>query len=886
MNFKALFRCTFSLALIAFAGCGGGSNPVARLKKNMVQIPGKDYLVCKYEVTQALWEYVMGENPSESWGMGPDHPVDNVSWDDCQVFLKKLNALPEVKASGNAYRIPTADEWKFACLAGATGDHSSFYPSLYCKLANGEEITRKTLAKVAWYHDNSAIKGMMHKHPVGKKSPNAFGLYDMHGNVKEWTSTTDSRGYQLIFGGDFYSNAADCMADNGHSLDPYYHPYNTSFSGVGLRLVTDKSGKATCESAKQIGKRPEYGNADSGKAGANSGEEYMAEATKYLTDDASDEDIAKGVALLRKAAELGNANAQMNLGLCYYMGTFLEKDATKAVEWLNKAAEQDMPLAQFVLGGCYFAGIGVEKDEDKAVEYITKAAEQGLPQAQYTLGDWNYVGSNGFKKDSSKAAEWYKKAAEQGFPQAQFNLGMCYEEGWGVDQDEAKAVELYKKAAEQGFEEAKQKLAEMGYNSPKNSAEQPKGLVAKLTADMVPIPGKNFTMCKYEVTQTLWEAVMGENPSEFTGASSPVEKVSWNDCQKFLEKLNALPEVKASGITYRLPTAEEWCYACLAGGEDGYCKLADGTEITKDTIGEVANCIHNLWRGGTPSPVTPDSTNPVGRKKPNAFGLYDVHGNVSEWTSTAYQGGRLALGGSWNHLAYGCMVIPMISALGSDKKAPDYKDNTIGLRLVADKSEEAEEGSAGEAEMRKEPENTNSIKTDANAGKTYLKEGLKYRDGDGVEKDVAKAMSLLRKAAELGEANAYFYLGSFYYEGNGVEKNMAMVADLWRKGAEIEKAQNRQTIIRWMLSTCLLQQGGAENETEAVKWLEQASELVNVDNIDDVRFLLAVCYLQGKGLPPGASRRQYEAKGRQLLAIAALRGHKDAAKALESLDEP
>lgn len=113
-----------------------------------------------------------------------------------------------------------------------------------------------------------------------------------------------------------------------------------------------------------------------------------------------------------------------------------------------------------------------------------------------------------------------------------------------------------------------------------------KKAVSNIINNMVAIPGKNFKMGKYEVTQEQWEAVMGENPSCFKGSNNPVECVSWDDSKKFLEKLNAMPEVKESGLTFRLPTEEEWEYACRAGSTGDYCKLADGTEITKSTLDE------------------------------------------------------------------------------------------------------------------------------------------------------------------------------------------------------------------------------------------------------------------------------------------------------------
>ncbi|MBA2732129.1 MAG: SUMF1/EgtB/PvdO family nonheme iron enzyme [Acidobacteria bacterium] len=112
----------------------------------------------KYEVTQAQWQQVMGNNPSNF--KGDNLPVETVSWDDAQEFIRKLNAQND----GYRYRLPSEAEWEYACRAGTTGDYA------------GE------VDAMGWYAKNSGKK----THPVGQKQANSFGLYDLHGNVLEW----------------------------------------------------------------------------------------------------------------------------------------------------------------------------------------------------------------------------------------------------------------------------------------------------------------------------------------------------------------------------------------------------------------------------------------------------------------------------------------------------------------------------------------------------------------------------------------------------------------------------------------------------------------------------------------------------------------------------
>ena len=129
-----------------------------------------------------------------------------------------------------------------------------------------------------------------------------------------------------------------------------------------------------------------------------------------------------------------------------------------------------------------------------------------------------------------------------------------------------------------------------------------------------------FYMGKYEVTQAQWQAVMGANPSAFKGDDRPVESVSWNDIQDFIKKLNK-QEQRANGVLCRLPTEAQWEYAARAG------------TTTRYSFGDdAANLDDYAWY----SENAGKTTHPVGQKKHNAWGLYDMHGNVWEWVQDWY----------------------------------------------------------------------------------------------------------------------------------------------------------------------------------------------------------------------------------------------------------
>jgi formylglycine-generating enzyme required for sulfatase activity len=130
-----------------------------------------------------------------------------------------------------------------------------------------------------------------------------------------------------------------------------------------------------------------------------------------------------------------------------------------------------------------------------------------------------------------------------------------------------------------------------------------------------------FYLGIYPVTQGEYERVMGGNPSDFKGDRYPVKCVSWEDAMAYIERLNSIHEEKSFGRRYRLPTESEWEYSCRAGSTSAYCFGAE-----ESRLGDYA------WYGSNSG----SKTHPVGLKRPNAWGLHDMHGNVWEWCSDWY----------------------------------------------------------------------------------------------------------------------------------------------------------------------------------------------------------------------------------------------------------
>ena len=182
-----------------------------------------DYYIGKYEVTQALWQAVMGDDPS--YFKGDNLPVEAVTWDDCQEFIGKLNRI-----TGQTFRLPTEAEWEYAARGGNKSRGYQYSGS-------------NNLSDVAWFEDNSGSK----THAVGTKQPNELGIYDMSGNVWEWCQDwyetyssssqvnptgANSGSCRVVRGVSWYNNARNCRLSLRGSNTPDFRSSN-----LGLRLV-------------------------------------------------------------------------------------------------------------------------------------------------------------------------------------------------------------------------------------------------------------------------------------------------------------------------------------------------------------------------------------------------------------------------------------------------------------------------------------------------------------------------------------------------------------------------------------------------------------------------------------------------------------------------
>ena len=189
----------------------------------------RGFYLGKHEVTQGQWEAVMGSNPSEFKNCGRDCPVENVSWEEVQEFVRKLNEME----GGERYRLPSEAEWEYAARAGSGTE-------TYAGDLTKPEGHDPALDGIAWFDENSEGR----THPVGQKAANGLGLHDMLGNVWEWVAdwhgdypggaVTDPKGpstgsSRVFRGGSWLDDAGYCRASYRYDFTPGVRSFNLGF---------------------------------------------------------------------------------------------------------------------------------------------------------------------------------------------------------------------------------------------------------------------------------------------------------------------------------------------------------------------------------------------------------------------------------------------------------------------------------------------------------------------------------------------------------------------------------------------------------------------------------------------------------------------------------
>ena len=682
-----------------------------------------DYMIGKTEVTQELWEAVMGSNPSDF--KGNNLPVENVSWYDCQEFIEKLNiATKDIRPKGLVFQLPTEAEWEYAARGG---NKSKGY-----KYSGSNDI-----GSVAWYTSTNDIG----TEPVATKAPNELGLYDMSGNVDEWCSDwygdyssgsqTNPKGpssgsERVVRGGSWHSGARGCRVSGRGGIYP-----NWVFPDLGLRLALAE------------GEEPETPDEPTEPKF-----EYETYTVKGVSFDMVS--VAGGTFTMGATSEQGSdadsdAKPTHNVTLSDFMigKTEVTQELWQAVMGSNPSdfKGNNLPVENVSWNDCQ--------------EFIKKLNSlTGLQFRLPTEAEWEYAArggnkSKGYKYSGSNdigsvAWYWYNSSPKTHAvaTKSPNELGL-YDMSGNVDEwcsdwygDYSSGSQTNPKGPSSGSERVVRggswfssgwtcRVSNRLSNTPDErnnylglrlalaEGEEPETpdeptepefeyktyKVKGISFDMVSVAGGTFTMGatseqgsdadndeypthqvtlsdfmigKTEVTQELWQAVMGSNPSYFSGNNLPVEKVSWNDCQEFIKKLNSL-----TGLQFRLPTEAEWEYAARGGNKSKGYKYSGSNDI-----GSVAWYSEHILL----------KTHTVATKSANELGLYDMSGNVYEWCSDwygdyssgsqtnpkgPYSGSfRVYRGGGWfNHEGY-CRV--------SDRSRgnPDDRDDDLGLRLA------------------------------------------------------------------------------------------------------------------------------------------------------------------------------------------------------------
>lgn len=606
-----------------------------------LELPGKPqrhrqpFYLQTTEVTQEQWQRIMGHNPSRF--AGADRPVDRVMFDEAQDFVKRLNE----GAGRDIYRLPGFHEWHYACRGGCPG--LNFW---------GDDPGEAS--RYAWEKSEDGT------HPVARKKPNSWGLYDLYGNVWEYTGDGGASGDGLVVSIPEPGFGTVVFRGGNYVCATHTGPFPKGshfFQQGGLRLLLTEPGARLAANAPLP--QPPPAASTGPKTITNSiGADHKPQA------ETKPENNAKKIVLAKPTGPhfIKNTNGvitDQETGLQWFVGPDKDTNWHQAKKWATglKAAGGGWRMPTSIeLRGLYQKGNG-KRDIEPIFKHTGSRVWSGDHRGSTALaiyfpgagGDYNNVNySDGGRAFAVRYLT--KTSTKPAKPTKTVPKGKRFTNSIGMEFVRIPAGSFM-----------------MGSDKGEDD-ERP---VHKVTIS------RPFYMQTTEVTQGQWKAVMGGDPSRFKkcGDGCPVEQVSWKDAQEFIHRLNQ----KEGTTKYRLPTEAQWECAARAGSPKAYC-FGD----YDSRLGQYAWYYANSEK----------RTRPVAKKKANAWGLFDMHGNVAEWcrdwygpypsgpvsdpSGPAHGSKRVQRGGHW-----GC-IEPYIRSASRGWALPNNAHETCGFRLVVE----------------------------------------------------------------------------------------------------------------------------------------------------------------------------------------------------------
>ena len=697
----------------------------------------KGFYLGKYEVTQAQYQTVMNGNQNElsaspSYFEGNNHPVEQVSWEDAQVFLTRLNEIEQIAGRlpvGCKYVLPTEAEWEYACRAGTSTAYSW-----------GNDIN-SSRANYNWDGGENDGNDSKQTVEVGQYAANPWGFFDMHGNVGEWVRDwkggylegaqidperlTSFDGSRRIRGFSWRNDGADLRSASRSNIYPSMR-YNSMGFRVGFHFTRDlivdlnasvkldmlwvkpgtftmgspitEAGRATDETEHQVtltqgfylGKyevtQAQYeavmtGNSDGLSATPSqwpnnpnrpvervSWDDAQIFLTRLNAQQAAN--TAEGYAYVLPTEAEWEYACRAGTSTAYSWGNDINathanwdhgNDANQTIDVGQYAAN---PWGFFDMHGNVWELVSDWKGNYPAGPLIDpKGLVSGLNRLPRG-GSWYNPGSN------LRSADRYTK------PPTERNGGVGFRVGYKFIGRRTHSVAL-NSSIQLDMLWVEPGTFTMG--SPTSEA----GRGTNETQHNVTLT-KGFYLGKYEVTQAQYEAVMTGNSDGLSATPShwpnnpnrPVERVSWDDAQIFLTRLNAQQSTNIpAGWAYVLPTESQWEYACRAGTTTAY---SWGDDINGTHANYSANGILQI--------------RDVGQFSANPWGFFDMHGNVNEWTADRYQAAyptgnpvvdptgasgsyRVFRGGAWYFDG------PALRSAKRDYIPPSHRHDVFGFRV-------------------------------------------------------------------------------------------------------------------------------------------------------------------------------------------------------------